>query len=394
MGFRWFQAQDGKGNAYYYSKSGQTTWVRPNFPAPEPPPPPKAPPKSVQTARAIQDIIDSITKPDPKTPTQSIPTGDSTPKEKKPTEKWRSLPQEKQMKLYENTLFPHIKHVMQKFTKQLPKEDLKKFAKEVGKKLVASDFKNNRVEDPTKISEKQEKKVKSYVRDFFEKAVEKKKILDKKKAEKAKLNGAGANGTASTPLAGFGVNGKVGDEDDEADQDPELIVDLSPTALDAPPSSLPATPSMSASGSNADLKRKRDDENGDGDETPSGTGAADDSVSDSNKRLKEEDSPPPPPPPPPPAGGIPSLNGDVDAVMGGDMEGLNGSGKVEESEEQRELRRQEEDLMRENEEAMALEMADSGGKGVNGNGAGHDVVVDVDTIMEGLDGVARGIPSR
>ncbi|KAH7418501.1 hypothetical protein BKA64DRAFT_200885 [Cadophora sp. MPI-SDFR-AT-0126] len=392
----WFQAQDEKGNAYYYSKSGQTTWVRPNFPAPEPPPPPKAPPKSVQTARAIQDIIDSITKPDPKTPTQSIPTGDSTPKEKKPTEKWRSLPQEKQMKLYENTLFPHIKHVMQKFTKQLPKEDLKKFAKEVGKKLVASDFKNNRVEDPTKISEKQEKKVKSYVRDFFEKAVEKKKVLDKKKAEKASLNGTGLNGSASTSASG--ANGNKGAEDDEQDPDPDPTIDSSPTALDAPPSSLPATPSISASGSNSDLKRKRDDENGDGDETPTGIGlgVGDDSFSDSNKRLKEEESPPPPPPPPP-AGGIP-LDVDVDAVMGGDDDG-NGMRNVEESEEQRELRRQEEDLMRENEEAMALEMESNrdegpGGKDVNGNGAGHAHDLDIDMIMEGAEGVAQGIPSR
>jgi histone-lysine N-methyltransferase SETD2 len=97
---------DEKGNPYYYSKSGQTTWIKPTFPAPEPPPPPKAPPKSVQTAKALQDIIDSITKPDPssQTPTHPTPTADSTPKEKKHSEKWRSLPQEKQMKLYENTV--------------------------------------------------------------------------------------------------------------------------------------------------------------------------------------------------------------------------------------------------------------------------------------------------
>lgn len=102
----WFTAQDEKGNTYYYSKSGQTTWVKPYLPAPEPPPPPKAPPKSVQTAKALQDIIDSITKPDPKTPTQVV-TGTSTPKDpKKPSDKWRSLPQEKQMKLYENTVRP------------------------------------------------------------------------------------------------------------------------------------------------------------------------------------------------------------------------------------------------------------------------------------------------
>jgi histone-lysine N-methyltransferase SETD2 len=101
----WFTAQDAKGNTYYYSKSGATTWVKPYLPAPEPPPPPKAPPKSVQTAKALQDIIDSITKPDPKTPLQSTPTGTSTPKDaKKPVEKWRSLTLEKQMKLYENTV--------------------------------------------------------------------------------------------------------------------------------------------------------------------------------------------------------------------------------------------------------------------------------------------------
>jgi len=106
----WFQAMNENGVPYYYSKSGQTQWTKPFQPAPEPPPPPKAPPKSVQTAKALQDIIDSITKPDPssQTPTQSAPPTDSTPtkQKKKPSEKWRSLPQEKQMKLYENTVSP------------------------------------------------------------------------------------------------------------------------------------------------------------------------------------------------------------------------------------------------------------------------------------------------
>jgi histone-lysine N-methyltransferase SETD2 len=105
----WFMAVDNVGNPYYYSKSGQTTWQRPAFPAPEPPPPPKAPPKSVQSAKALQDIIDSITKPDPssQTPSRSAPpTSTSTPtkEKKKSVEKWRSLSQEKQMKLYENTV--------------------------------------------------------------------------------------------------------------------------------------------------------------------------------------------------------------------------------------------------------------------------------------------------
>lgn len=104
----WFTAMDENGNPYYYCKSGLTTWDRPYAPAPAPPAAPKAPPKSVQTAKALQDIIDSITRPAPSsqtTPTQGLQTANSTPKEKKkPVEKWRSLPQEKQMKLYENTV--------------------------------------------------------------------------------------------------------------------------------------------------------------------------------------------------------------------------------------------------------------------------------------------------
>ena len=108
----WFTATDEKGNTYYYSKAGQTTWQRPYLPAAEPPPGPKAPPKSVQTAKALQDIIDSITKPDPvasSTPQQSAPPSSSTPKEKpKAVEKWRSYPVEKQMKIYENTVSPAI----------------------------------------------------------------------------------------------------------------------------------------------------------------------------------------------------------------------------------------------------------------------------------------------
>ena len=103
----WFTAVDQTGNTYYYSKSGQSTWQRPHIPAPEAPPPPKVPPKSVQTQKALQDIIDSITKADPSTQTptsQNAPTSESTPKKDKKTDKWRSLPLDKQMKHYENTV--------------------------------------------------------------------------------------------------------------------------------------------------------------------------------------------------------------------------------------------------------------------------------------------------
>jgi [histone H3]-lysine36 N-trimethyltransferase len=215
---------------------------------------------------------------------------------------------------------------MQKFTKQLPKDDLKKFAKEIGKKLVASDFKNGRVEDPTKISEKQEKKVKQYVRQFFEKAVEKKKELDKRKREKEKAKLA--NGTASNSEK---VNGKAGVIDEVGDIKPEDI-DLTPSspsppgAPASPHPSIPATPSFTES--SPELKRKRPGEETPGDESDT-------------KRLKEEDFTPPPPPPPPPAEGMPDV----------EMDGM----VKEETEEEKELRRQEEDLMRENEEAIKME---------------------------------------
>ncbi|KAA8567582.1 hypothetical protein EYC84_008057 [Monilinia fructicola] len=338
------------------TKTGQTTWERPFMPAGAVPPlpPPKAAPKSVQTQKALQDIIDSITKEPSTTPVVSTNSAEGTPKEKKkPTEKWRSLPLEKQMKLYENTLFPHIKHVMQKFSSKLPKDDLKKFAKEVGKKLVASDFKNNRVEDPTKISEKQEKKVRKYVRDYFEKAVEKKKEMDRKRAERkrregqAKANENGTDGKESKP-----ENTTISSSPDAVD-DEDVEVDVpSPTA------------SPSGQLEMELLKRKRD--NAEDEESPS-----------ENKRVKEDgaegenlvdSSTPPPPPPPPPAEDMP-MSGSGDLEMGNCNGNGNGNGDgdgdgdskrevevKEETEEERELRMQEEDLMRENEEAMKMEM--------------------------------------
>ncbi|KAM3065681.1 histone methyltransferase set2 [Clarireedia jacksonii] len=376
----WFTAMDQNGNTYYYSKSGQTTWQRPFVAAPEPPPPPKVPPKSVQTQKALQDIIDSITKVEPSshTPTQSSHSAEATPKEKKrPSEKWRSLPLEKQMKLYENTLFPHIKHIMQKFSGKLPKDDLKKFAKEVGKKLVASDFKNNRVEDPTRISEKQEKKVKRYVRDFFEKAVEKKKELERRRKEKGgdktRVNGNGGSGVVKSEMGEDGdvkASAGLGNEeagvvkissspdtnanpDADMDDEPEIEVEA-PSPLVSPTGQIDIEL----------LKRKRerdDDGKEDEDRSPS--------ESMSSKRVKEFDTPPPPPPPPPKEGleldgemGVEEgmEGGEGDLIREGEEEGEEEGDRKEmnimETEEDRELRRQEEDLMRENEEAMMMDL--------------------------------------
>lgn len=270
---------------------------------------------------------------------------------------------------------------MQKFSKQLPKEDLKKFAKEVGKKLVASDFKHNRVEDPTKISEKQEKKVKSYVREFFERAVEKKKVLDKKKAGKSTSSSFinGANGHANGDSKAIEIDG---------DGHVEEEIDLTPSPVELEPE----TPSLTDS----DLKRKRDDEEGEG--TP-----GDDTSSsfanvnpDNYKRLKEGleegvglglslDGTPPPPPPPPPEEGVPVSSADED----GDVEMEPVEMEIE-TEEQKELRLQEEDLMRENEEALALE-----GIGSNGNGDAPANGPANGAVMEGIEVEgSTNLPSR
>ena len=234
---------------------------------------------------------------------------------------------------------------MQKFAQRLPKDDLKKFAKEVGKKLVASDFKNNRVEDPTKISEKQEKKVKKYVKEYFEKAVEKKKAIDKRKKEK--------EATASKDVVGMNGNGleKVDGPNgmkDELEPEAELLKEESDVEMsdDEDKNPVPETLSFTES---LDLKRKRG-------ESESGTpGEETDS-----KRFKEEDDStvdvsPPPPPPPPPADSMP-LDMSMDGSIDSHDDHMHIEQVKEETEEEKELRKQEEDLMRENEEAMMMEM--------------------------------------
>jgi histone-lysine N-methyltransferase SETD2 len=233
---------------------------------------------------------------------------------------------------------------MQKFTHQLPKDDLKKFAKEVGKKLVASDFKNKRVEDPTKISQKQEKKVKKYVREYFQKAVEKKKAIEKQKKENAAAHAsndkvAGVNGDGA--VKADHLNGEKHESEAELVKE-ETDVEMSDDDEEKDP--FTETPSYTET---SDLKRKREG---------SDIGTPGEDV-DSNKRQKEEDeSPvnisPPPPPPPPPADSMP-----LNLLMDGSHDGRMLVEQVrEETEEEKELRRQEEDLMRENEEALMMDM--------------------------------------
>lgn len=101
----WFAAKDAGGNTYFYTKQGATTWHRPTQPALEPAA--KAPSKAMQEQLMIQNIINKVTKES--TPKQSVPTPKAVQSPVKDTkqEKWRSLPVDKQMKIYENTVGFH-----------------------------------------------------------------------------------------------------------------------------------------------------------------------------------------------------------------------------------------------------------------------------------------------
>lgn len=97
----WHMAKDPRGNVYYYNNTGTTTWQRPTAPADVA----KVPSKKEQDQKALQDIIDSLTKePTPRPSASLTPQRQGTPLQEAKKEKWRSLPVEKQMKIYENTV--------------------------------------------------------------------------------------------------------------------------------------------------------------------------------------------------------------------------------------------------------------------------------------------------
>jgi hypothetical protein len=101
----WFQATSDNGSTYYYNQSGITQWLRPTQAANQPPPPP---PKAKTDTQLLQDIISSITanptSTGPSASTTPQPAGDDQKDKKSKSEKWRSLPQEKQEKIYEATV--------------------------------------------------------------------------------------------------------------------------------------------------------------------------------------------------------------------------------------------------------------------------------------------------
>lgn len=152
---------------------------------------------------------------------------------------------------------------------------------QVAKKLVNSDFKNNRVDDPTNIDDKQQKKVKKYCKEYFDKAVIKYRVHEKKKT--TDQQGRGADDPKANEDAA--VNGESEDEgvdvkmsDDEGDKPEEDSKDTPGGTEEA----------IELGGS---LKRKRDEFKAEDDGNGSG------SLSPS-KRQRSSTPPPPPPPPP------------------------------------------------------------------------------------------------
>ncbi len=215
---------------------------------------------------------------------------------------------------------------------------MKRLGKDIAKKLVASDYKNNRGRDPTaKLTDKQERKIKTYVKEFLDRAVH------KYAAQKSEGKGAENGGTQD--------QGAVQKASGSPAQSPRDINDGEQTGDGAM-----SDVDMDSPGSR---KRKREDGEGDGDVEGEGEGdnldTANATPSDGPdvKRLKEDDSsgavasPPPPPPPPP------TDEPTDEAAL---------------TEEQKELREQEEALVRENEEAQRLEDEAN----ANGDGAGID----------------------
>lgn len=171
----------------------------------------------------------------------------------------------------------------------------------MSKKLVNSDFKNNRVEDPTRISSKQEKNVKKHVKDYFDKAVAKKREHDKKRAERK----AKPEGPQESPTAVVEVPVKREDESDGE----ELMVmsgdDVKEEDVKKEPKSItPMTP-LDQTINGDGLKRKREVEHG-----LNGV-KIDDEEATPSKRPRSL-TPPVPPPPPPPAEGMPEEESTMD----------------------------------------------------------------------------------
>lgn len=184
---------------------------------------------------------------------------------------------------------------MSRYKHKIPRDDLKRFGKEIAKKLVNSDYKAGRVKDPTKIDEKQQKKVKIFCKDYFEKAAQKHKKHEaekqsrstKKDAHRTSKISSAKETPSQSPNQAEEIPSKLEASDDEED------IKMSDNELE-PDDRASGSPSIH----NGTLKRKRleTDISGIKDEDDF------DILQSPAKKLNfdsEATSPHPPPPPPP-----------------------------------------------------------------------------------------------
>ncbi|KIV99930.1 hypothetical protein, variant [Verruconis gallopava] len=262
----WHEARDETGRTYYYTGS-HVQWERPlNAAIPAPPPKPLTNEERLQ--QIINDCIKGTNTPKEDTSATVTPVAVETPKRKE--EKWRSLPLEKQKKIYKTTVLNHIRSTIDKFKPKLPRDEIKRLADEILKKLVESDYKNKRVTDPNKMDRKYAHAAKKHVAEFMNKAVKrnvekKKRERAEQKAAEAKRNGSSTNERSTTPPI---ADLKVEEEEEVQVSDDEMLDVEEEQSL---------------------AKRKRDSE------TPATPAESESSVS---KKIKVEAPPPPPPPPP------------------------------------------------------------------------------------------------
>lgn len=251
---------------------------------------------------------------------------------------------------------------MDKFRHKLPKEELKRFAKDVSKKLVSSDYKNNRVADPTTISEKQEKKIRKYVKDFLDRAVQKYQEHEKRRAERAAGPSHGKMKESSNEaIASVETPGTI----EPAGDEPAALSDGEDDATGSP-----------------ERKRKRDEDDLlDASLTPDET--------PSMKRLKDEETteePSPPPPPPPPEE---AMDVDMTPTQVAELSREQEQAQRLADEAEQDRVRQEEDLQRENEEAQKwfeLEQKNQQLAATNGASTEDASVNGTSPAVEGGDG--------
>lgn len=220
---------------------------------------------------------------------------------------------------------------MNKYKSKIPREDLKRFAKEIAKKLVNSDFKNDRVKDPTKIDEKHQHKVKKFCKEYFDKAAHKYKRHEEEKAAKKAARAAKHKQSAVEPLLATPASQspapktledspqlEVKKEDETDEEDIKMSDDESSDEEAPSPSQSHKSLKRKRSSPDAGVNFKQEEEDGD-DWTESPRKKPNLELQPEPETQQPQSPPPPPPPPaPPPEGHLGSPTDEVEMDLHAD----------------------------------------------------------------------------